>query len=158
MVFAEQLQRIGSKADQQKYEDVRVMLVTEWGVERFRTAIAEEYLLFREECLKATQRGEWRCTMRIERDRYGSPKRVGEILVDSSFSEEVKWTCANLTTAMLDHFTGPEAEMVQAEFERRLREDGFSCVMVTVTEDINRFYEACPFRVDVSAAWWRIVQ
>lgn len=158
MGFAEQLQTMGRKLDQKEYEEARLRLITEMSEERLRTAIEEEYQLFREECLKAAQRGEWRCTMQIERDRYRGPKRVGEILVDKSFSEEGKWSCANLTSAMSNCFTETEAETVKSELESRLREDGFSGAMVTVMDASDRDCEAYRFRVDVSAAWWNIVK
>lgn len=157
MVFAEQLQTIGRELNQLEYDEARLTLVAERAGMRLQAAIAEEYLLFREECLKAVQRGEWRCSMRIERDRYGAPKRVGELLSDKSLSEDGKWACANLTAAMRDHFTADEAEEVRAVLEERLRQDGFCTAMVKAMEDSEYECEEYRFCMDISAVWWRIL-
>lgn len=157
MVFAEQLQTIGRGLDQLEYDEVRLTQVAERAGERLQAAIAEEYLLFREECLKAVQRGEWRCSMRIERDRYETPKRVGELLSDKSLSGDGKWACANLKAAMRDHFTAVEAELVRAGLEERLRRDGFCTATVTAKEDPEYECEEYRFCIDISAAWWRIL-
>ena len=95
--------------------------------------------------------------MRIERDRYGAPRRVNDLLADESLTQDEKWCYINLSSVIRDHFTFTETTIVRQGFETRLRDDGFVGTEITVTEDFEPGRGDWRYCIDVSAAWWGLL-